>query len=238
MIISAEVALITGAVALYLYDTIMLLYSNEVLLVHGRRRWRASLGSRFMLGGRFLALPRGLVPGTVVFRGCWGRVGMGPAPLCTPLPEFLRALRPLQWASRLMAVLLFAAIPACLIWRPTSNLMLALVLAFYGMALGCCVYLVTKRKPLGLQGRMLSSAVVDVLACPPFAVNVVRRVTLAVGPATSPDAFAQQMLTSDGYQGLCGEIQARLHLTALAEPAEAPGMQHSSSSKSTAHDAH
>lgn len=238
MIISAEVALIAGAIALYLYDTAMLLYSNEVLFVHGRRRWHASLGSRFMLGGRFVALPGGLLPGTAMFRGCWGRVGMAPTSLHTSLPDFLRAIRPLQWASWLLAVLLFAAMPACLIWRPTSHLMLALVLAFYGTALGCGVYLVAQRKRLGLRGRMLSSAVVDVLACPPFAVNVVRRVTLAVGPAATPAVFAQQVLTSDGYHALCRDIQARLQLTELAEPVEAPCMPQPTPSESAPHDAH
>lgn len=238
MIISAEVALIAGTMALYLYDTIMLLYSNEVLFVHGRRRWRASLGSRFMLGGRFLALPGGLLPGTAMFRVCWGRVGMAPAPLHTPLPDFLRAIRPLRWASWLLAVLLFAAIPACLVWRPTSHLMLALVLAFYGTALGCGVYLVTQRKKLGLQGRMLSSAIIDVLACPPFAVNVVRRVTLAVGPYATPDVFAQQVLAPDGYDRLCQDIRARLQLTDASEAAEAPRVLHSTPSGSATHDAH
>lgn len=235
---SAEVALITGAIALYLYDTAMLLYSNEVLFVYGWRRWRASLGSHFLLGGRFVALPGALLPGTVIFRGCWGRVGTAPAPLHTPLPDFLQAIRPLQWASWLLAVLLFAAIPVCLVWRPTSYLMLALVLAFYGTALACGVYLVTQRKQLGLQGRMLRSAIVDVLACPPFAVNVVRRVTLAVGPATTPDAFAHQVLTSDGYHGLCRDIQARLQLTDLADPAAAQSMQGSTPPGSSTHDAH
>lgn len=224
MNISAEAALILGAIALYLYDTAMLLYSDELLFVRSRGQWRASLGSRLMLGGRFVALPAVLLPGTPVFRACWGRAGLAGAPLETPLPDFLRALRPLQWAGAAMALLLFVAMPVCLVMRPGSQLMLVLFLMFYGTALGCGIYLTTQRKRLGLAGHALSSALVDVLACPPFAVNVVRRVTLAAGPTITPDAFAREVLSSTDHGLLYKAVQDRLQAAMPADPAEAPGV--------------
>ena len=210
MIVRPEIALVLGAIAFYLYDAALLLYADEVLFFHGRRGWRAWPGPGFMLGGRFLCLPRPFAPATPVFRHGWSQ----PAP-CRPgrrppMAPFLRALRPLQYGSALLAALLFVALPACVLWWRDPRATLALAVALYGTALAVTAYLVRRRRVLGLHGRSLALLALDTLACPPFAVNVARRVALLRGPGREARRFAQRVLPPEACAAAGAAVAARL----------------------------
>ncbi|MGN6513054.1 MAG: hypothetical protein ACTHKZ_05690 [Lysobacteraceae bacterium] len=205
-----EVLLVLGLFGFYLYDALLLLYADEVVFVRGRRGWRASPGIGFLLGGRYPCLPAPFAPMAPVFRHGWTQPAPRAPGRCPPLRAFLRALRPLQAASLALALLLFVVLPACLLWWPDPRLLLALLALVYGTGLACVAYLLRRRRVLGLHGRALALLVVDVLACPPFAVNVVRRVSLRRGTGMEARRFAGGVLPAAACAAVGEAIAARL----------------------------
>ena len=67
---SFEVLLPLGALGLYLFDSVLLLYSNEVLFLHSRRRWGFVMSSALLLGGRRLCFVNPLTPAPMTTIRC------------------------------------------------------------------------------------------------------------------------------------------------------------------------
>jgi len=200
-------ALVAGAIALWVYDASLLLFRDEVVFLHGRRGWRASLGNGFSLGGRDLAL---WTPGTPVFRAGWSDAGRRPGPRA-PMRVVLRALRPLQWAGRVLAVLLFVGLPAGLFLAVGHAWMLGLVGALYGIALACIAWAWRCRRVFGLDRKGFATLAFDVIACPPFAINVAMKITLRLGLPAAPEVFARRVLAPDACAALLRDAHARMH---------------------------
>ena len=207
MIDSTGLALILGGIALYAYDASLLLFRDEVVFAHARGRWRATLGSGFVLGGRYLLAPAFLRPGLPMFRAGWSDRGHRGA----PLRVVLRALAPLQWASRLLALLLFVALPVALVLHARPAWMLALVVAVYGTAIACVAWAWRCREVFGLDRRSLAALAFDVVACPPFAVNVVQKLTLRLHLPNAPEDFARRVLAPADANALLRAAHARAH---------------------------
>jgi len=207
VISDTALALVAGAIALWVFDASLLLFRDEVVFVHARRRWRASLGNGFSLGGRDLAL---WMPGTPVFRAGWSDAARREGPRA-PMRVVLRALRPLQWAGRVLAVLLFVGMPAGLFFAVGHAWMLALVLALYGLALACIAWAWRCRRVFGLDRRGWATLAFDVIACPPFAINVAMKITLRLGLPEAPEAFARRVLAPAECAALLHDAHARMH---------------------------
>lgn len=209
MIDGTALALIGGAIALYVYDAGLMLFRDEVLFVHGRRGWEGTLGSGFVLGGRYVALPGVFAPGRPVFRACWSE-GAPRSKAHAPMRTVLQALRPLRWASRVLFVLLFVGMPVGLSLKASNEWMLALVAALYGIALLCVAWAWRCRRVFGLDRKGLAALAFDVIACPPFAVNVVAKITLRLGLPQAPEVFARRMLRAEDWAGLERDAKARM----------------------------
>jgi hypothetical protein len=210
MIDATGLALVGGAVALYLYDATLLLFRDEVVFVHARRGWRGMLGSGFVLGGRYVVVPGAWSPGMAVFRAGWSDAGAAGEPHA-PMRAVLRALRPLRWASRVLAMLLFVAMPLGLWLRARPAWMLALVVALYGIAIACVAWAWRRRRIFGLDRKGLASLAFDVVACPPFAINVVMKLTLRMRLPGSAEAFAHDVLSAEDCTALLRAAHVRMH---------------------------
>lgn len=212
---AAEWLLLAALAGFYCYDTSLLLFSGEVLFSQRRGRWQASVGSEFMLAGRFLALTGLFDPGTPVFRASWqphSSPAPVPAPAPLPSPETLiRRLRPLRWPCRVLGVLLFAGVPWALLRNWSDELLLVLLLPVYAITIGSAVFIAMRRQMLGLGRASVAAIALEIIACPPLALNTVRKVTLrrATGPA---EAFATRVLDAPALRTLAEAAGRRIAL--------------------------
>jgi hypothetical protein len=210
-------ALILGALALSLYDASLMLFRDEVVFTHGLRGWRGTLGSGLVLGGRYLALPGAWPPGRPLFRACWSDgAPRGPR---APMRVLLRALRPLRWATRVQAVLLFVGMPLGLWLQVSHAWMFALLVGLYASALGCVAWTWRCRRLFALDRKAFAALAFDVLACPPFAINIVMKLTLRIGLPHAPEDFARRMLPREACDALLRAAHARMHPFASHEEA-------------------
>jgi hypothetical protein len=223
---SAELLLPVGAIAFYLYDSLLWLYGDELVLIRDARRWWSAAGSDWLLLRRRLYLPNPFAPQRPLWRACWS------AGTRAAEPGDLKALAALQIALRPLGVLVFlemllivCALPVCVYIGLTPLALLVVLGAIYLTALGAVTWIWWHRDALGLTARNCRSLTVDALACPPFAINLVRKISLlgAVRGDLLPQALA--VFEPAAFEGLRATLLRRVaeQLAAATEgsPAQA-----------------
>ena len=183
-----ELWLPIGAAAFYLYDSCCLLWHNELMFTRARARWLVHGGSELRLSGRRLYLPNPLLPLRPQFQVQWSLADTRaePAESCAPL---LQALVPIGVINQLQLLLLLA-LPAISWTLGASIVLLALFALFYLLTLAALVLVWRRRSACGIQTRAFWLLALDVLACAPFAVNMVRKISMRHGIAGNPLLFA------------------------------------------------
>lgn len=168
------------ALAIYLYDSLLMLSSNEAVLYQGwRGRWHAGFGAnRWRLGFREPYLPNPLMPHRAVFRLTWHFEG---AAVCAPssrlllIQDQLRTLAPFIWAAGFS---LFALLPLGLFTRLGSPFALGAIALVYGNIVAALILLLLKRSQIGLSKKEFFWMAFECLACAPIALNLIRRLAL------------------------------------------------------------
>ncbi|RYX92519.1 MAG: hypothetical protein EOO28_21740 [Comamonadaceae bacterium] len=191
-----EVLLMALVAGLYLYDSAMLLYANEaVLIARGRRKtWLSAFGSTgTTFRGKEFFLPNPLLPARPVFKLTWrqdepeaaavnhtgsgrmrGKVAHAWNDRAAPLMRFRFPL----WS---LGLVMFGLLPASMAMGPSGDLLLlaSFVLVYLHVAV-ILLMLWFSRRDVGLTGRQAAAIILDLLLCPPFALNLVRRLSLKV----------------------------------------------------------
>jgi hypothetical protein len=181
---SLEWLLVAGIAAFYLQDAAVLLHYDEFVVGGSGRRWRLDTGSTEW-SGRYLWLPNPLAPHAAWFRGAWpgGAAGDSAADRVTAMQTYLAALAPFRAGTLGLASVLLVAVPL-LIWRfPHPLALLAALGVAYGILVALVVLLWRRREALGVSAQAARWLAVECLACPPHAINLVRKLTLRHGPA-------------------------------------------------------
>jgi hypothetical protein len=206
-----EVLLPAGAFALYLIDSAMLLYSNELLFVRRRSGWDFVTGSGLLLFGRRLCLVNPFTPNKPQFRIRWSdhddRVERDDV---HELGKFVAVLRPLQYVVVAQLVLVLA-LPLELLAYGTGPQLLGLFAAYYILIVAALGYSYARRRELRIPGRTFMLLAFDSLACSPFAINLVRKLSLRRSLPGNPVIFAQQSFGAESFERLirylCGRIR-------------------------------
>jgi hypothetical protein len=199
VILSTEVLLVGGVAAFYLFDSAMLLYADEVIFTESCGSWSWSAGSAWQLLRRNPYLPNPLSPDSLLFRASWS---LSPPTQPESHRDSLRmiadALAPLRRAVVVLLVLLLVGLPVYL-YIGLDNLLFLLALAIYLAALVVAILLFQRRRLFGLSNRECAELALGSLACPPLAINLVRKITLRTQVTKDPLAFAQERLDAESF---------------------------------------
>jgi len=178
MTFSAESELMLAALALYLYDSLLMLSSNEAVLVRGwRGRWHAGFGAQhWRLAGKEPYLPNPLLPHRAHFRLAWHWDRLPTADATSRQLQAPKGLTYLAVPVYLSALGLFVVLPLGLFSRlglPIAVLALALM---YLCNIANLLIAFWLRQRLGIPSRLLARIAFECLVCPPYALNLVRRI--------------------------------------------------------------
>jgi len=221
-----ELYFVAGALLLYLFDSSLLLYGDELLFASGPGGWHNVAGGGQLLLGRRLLLPNPLLPAARLLRVCWSRASAevvvhespGPAtPERVETMEFRRALHPLQFGVVVLLLLIAVALPALLFVFGQGLEVLLLLAAIYTLNLLMAAWLWRVRARLDLGKRACLLLTVDLLLCPPFAVNLVRKVSLQQQATGDPLTFAQARFGAARLRALAAVLKRRVHAELAAE---------------------
>jgi hypothetical protein len=197
------------ALALYAYDAARLLGPRDVLLVEaGHGRLVPTLGDPpFTSWTRVLAFGPLHLPHRGVFLAGWGRSWRDDGTLQTTLDSLAR-LRAWLWPVRVTAVaaalLLFGVGPALTLTLGPNAAVLYTAAGLYPTALAAIAALWWRRRRFGLGAVRCALLSVEVLVCPAFLPNLVRKLT-----GTPPlETDAAQILRSTGEPGPTADFVA------------------------------
>lgn len=204
------------AFLLYACDATKLLPPRELLLVEaGRGRLGTGFSDQpFTLAGRILAWAPLLRPHRGVFVAPWGRVWVEPDALAATLAAVERR-RGVLGGARVLALvafaLLFVAGPVLTRLLGADAAVLLVAAALYPTVLAAIVWLWWRRRRLELSGLQALGVSAEILVCPAFLPNLVRKLT------------ARLPIEADGAQVLAAaapaEVKAQL-LTRIETRAE------------------
>ena len=168
-----------GAIAFYLYDSLLCLYGDELVLIKAGARWDHSGGGNRLLFRRRWYLPNPLTPQRLLWKACWSQAAATSA--VTDLAGVAQVGERLQTLRVLVLIelaLVAAALPLTVLAGATPLVLLLVFAAIYLVAAIAVIWLWRRRSQLGLTARHCRSLSFDALACPPFAINLVRKISL------------------------------------------------------------
>jgi len=208
---SYEAELLALAVLFYLYDSSVLLYSNEaVLTADAAGRWSATMGwTGFVIAGRSLCMLNPFTPQRPAFRLSWDFDGLereGQTIAWALRAQEFKILAPttlISWAA------LFVLLPLGMFTALGAYAVVPALVLLYGSTLLALFHLRRKRTVL-FGGRRFLGLAFECLACPPFAVNIVRRTTLAEKIAEPVPLAAVRLLDAEGWAALRDKCLSRV----------------------------
>jgi hypothetical protein len=167
---------------LYLVDAARLLGPRQLLVVEAGRARLAPVFSAypFTLAGRALTFAPILRPDRGAFLASWTRTWVPPAALRATLDGLAALRRPLL-PARLLAVwaflLLFAGGPVLSAWLGDDPAVLCIAALLYPTVFAAIATLCWRRRRWGLTRAQVAMLSVEILVCPAFLPNLVRKIT-------------------------------------------------------------
>ncbi len=221
MVLQAEWTLMALAAALYAWDSALLLYANEGLLApRDRDRWALHLGSTLRLAGRELYLPSPLTLHRPLFRLAWSfEAPAGGDARWSERRAAYRPLAPFVWA---MAAALFVLLPLGLFSRLGEPMLIAALALLYLNIVAALAWTALRARSLGIAPRRLAAIAFELLVCPPFALNLVRRLSLEVPVGEDLVAAARRLQAPADWPASRALFAARLEDALLDEAEGSP----------------
>jgi hypothetical protein len=209
--LSYQAELLVIAALLYLYDSSVLLYSNEAILTGaGPLRWSATTGwTGFLIAGRSLCVLNPFTPHLPSFRLRWDFDGLDydvKDDAWAALVQEYRVFTPTTWISW---GALFVLLPLGMFTAVGAYAVVPALMLSYGSTV-LALFQLRRRRAALFPGRRLWGFAFECLACPPFAVNIVRRITLAAPIAEPVPLAAVRLLDAEGWAQLRQKCISRI----------------------------
>lgn len=184
MIFGFEALLIAGAWTFYVWDASILLFVDELVLELSGRKCHVRSGAVMLVGGKRPFIPNPLTPyHPQLLATADDLLGAGTGIKSDDLAHYLDALKPFQMLSIALLLMFVIALPVVLYWFGTGTELLYWLAMVY-LLVGCIAYHTWRRRlVLGLSKRASVLLAFECLACTPFAINIVRKLTLRHGVA-------------------------------------------------------
>jgi hypothetical protein len=170
------------AALLYVSDAAKLLSPRQLLLVEaGRGRFAAAFSATpYTIAGRVLSFAPLLLPYRGVFVAPWGSAWTDGARLKKVL-ESVERLRGALRGARVLGILgfglLFAVGPVLTLWLGTTAAILYTAAGLYPTVIVAIAYLWWRRRALRLTTGRTVGLSLELLVCPAFLPNLVRKIT-------------------------------------------------------------
>ena len=193
---SFEVLLVLGVFGLYCYDSLMLLNFNELIFIKSKLNWsyRFPILS-FQLLRKFPFLPNLLTPNVLLFQVFWPSSDQGLN--IKELNTFIKSVLPIQIMSVLLLLLMFICLPIIAFTYGSSVKLLIIFSAIYCLIVCILIYIFNQKYKLKISNTKFLSIAFESIVCPPFALNLVRKISLNFPINVDPYIFSKKMFDEE-----------------------------------------
>lgn len=180
MVFSAEVLLMVAIIGLYLYDSAQLLYCNEAVLIPRRQgAWIIDFGSENLsVIGKELYISNPFLIHRPLFRLSWKFESSDEVVEPWEPPHGIFA--PLGLLVWNMAIALFIFLPLGLFTRLGDLILLPALLLLFSSILVALAWIWFHRTTFHLSTKRFAELAFESIICPPFAINLLRHVAMAI----------------------------------------------------------
>jgi hypothetical protein len=207
--ISAELQLLLAAAFFYLYDSSILLHANEgALSPAGGGRWACVYQpNSVILRGRFVYIPNPLLPYRPVYRLAWdaGSVSFIDSTDWAWQRERYALLAP---CVCLAGLAIFVLLPICLFLGQSDLHVLTAAALVYANSIAAGIMVIRRRDMLGLGRKRAWCVAAECVLCPPFTLNLIRRLSIREPVAASIPAAGAALLGTDDWGHLKQKLLA------------------------------
>lgn len=197
-----------GIVAFYLFDSIRLLFRNEVIFSESGGRWHVHFADdRWVMFGKCLYLPNPLTPWRAPFRTSWSPAAKPAAKALLPLAS----LWPLRVLVAVVSGLLLIVLPIALL-RLSAFWQLCALVSCYLLIISLLAILWRRRDLLSLSAHRWRQLALDALICPPFALNTLRKLTFDAPMSLDAVEIARHVLDKAQLAAFVTTLLARLDI--------------------------
>lgn len=211
MPLSDELLLMLLIAGLYLYDSGLLLFCNEGILVPAAKGWKIQFGLREpRIAGKELYLPAPWLLHRPMYRLSWRFEG-GNVQDHAAEGDAMRNAPPilvlLVWS---IAMVLFVLLPLGFFTSLGSRILIAAAGLLYLSIILALVYLLACRETMKLTRKQIGKLAFEYLICPPFALNLIRAVSLSQPPGEDLISAARRLQTAEAWKLTRGQLLLRL----------------------------
>jgi len=205
---------------IYVYDSTLFLYRNEVVVVARLRgQYEVKFGSDdFSFFGKSIFIPNILLPHRLLYRLSWRpdkTEQEDDDEISESIQKKLLGIGPYIWA---MFVALFVLLPIGLYIHRGTIVIILTVIYFYLLAIIALILIFIERKELGIGLYKFAAISFESLICAPCALNMTRKVSLAISFRNDVAAVSKKLLKPLDYnafiQNLLNVIDSQLLLEA------------------------
>lgn len=190
----------------------MLLYFNEIVFSLSLSRWGFSNPhGRWRFAGKKPYIPNPLVPFSPIFRLSWSKDNKGLAENNTEdFDTFLSELKLIGYPIITLMYLMFICVPIALL-KFGAGIQLLIIMGSIYITIGFTLILIYRKKDLfKLTNKMYWSIVFDAIACPPFSINIVRKISLNYPIRYDALEFGKTHLNDKKFMIFIESIQLKL----------------------------
>lgn len=216
MSLSGEWLLIAGILAFYVQDFLRLVYFDDLVVSGGGKgNWRVTIEASTELRGRFVWIPNPLSPARTALHASWLTKEEDRFDTPESLRRFSSVLWPIRLGCSLAGITVLVGIPGVLLTTGSPEWLLSCLATALLVTSAMVAYLAWRRTELGLQSPWLRRVTIECLLCPPYAVNLYRKVCEHRGFHGSPIRFAALHAPPAMRQALLTDIEKRIALFSL-----------------------
>ncbi|MEO8005034.1 MAG: hypothetical protein ABI771_09030 [Betaproteobacteria bacterium] len=209
--LSDEVLLMLLVAGLYLYDSALLLFANEGILVPAAKGWKIRFGLRApRIAGKELFVPAPWLLHRPMYRLSWRFEGgalqhdMQDRDTKRHAPPILVLL---VWS---IAMVLFVLLPIGFFTSLGARVLIAGAGLLYLSIVFALLYLWAYREAMGLTGKQIGKLAFEYLTCPPFSLNLIRAVSLAQPAREDLVSASRRLQTPEAWDATREQLLFRL----------------------------